>query len=196
MTTGIPANHPSSPSRIPTVSSVNTALIHPSVRGIGGVRVQRPPPPPLPLDSPWSRTNRPTLAPPSREPAANTLHTHSVEEEGRKAPLKEKISPNLTLPRAMPTRIDAGSTDADSPTRRQTESRTAGSRTIHVGSRIWGTSGTTRWTIVDICHLLRLYVIHVSPVSNHKIVMSRAFASRPVLTLEIPRMFAVRARVP
>ena len=63
MTTGIPANHPSSPSRIPTVSSVNTALIHPSVRGIGGARVQRPPPPPLPLDSPWSRTNRPTDRP-------------------------------------------------------------------------------------------------------------------------------------
>ena len=48
------------------------------------------------------KSDEATLCALSREPAANTLH--SGARSFQPPPLEEKISPNLTLPRAVPTR--------------------------------------------------------------------------------------------
>ena len=54
----------------------------------------------LPLDYPWSRTKRPCACAGSPR---QIRYTPAARHAFQPPPLKEKISPNLTLPPAMPT---------------------------------------------------------------------------------------------
>ena len=114
----------------------------------------------LPLDYPWSRTNRPCpCRPRQRAPRSfaagargkyatlwRALPSPSVGRSvGRtfQAALKEKISPNLTLPRAMPTCRHRSQRQLDTRTDRQTDGVAPsvrayeGPTAFHVGWTLW-----------------------------------------------------------
>ena len=87
------------------------------------------------------KSDEATLCALSREPAANTLH--SGARSFQPPPLEEKISPNLTLPRAMPTCRHRSQRQLDTRTDRQTDGVAPsvrayeGPTAFHVGWTLW-----------------------------------------------------------